>query len=149
MIAFSGGLMTYRLNRRATAALRQTEAVCELMGYIKAQIECFSLPIGDILARADRQLLSACGYGGSTAPPSLSELCLHIRWEDRESEKIFRRFCSEFGRSFRAEQVSRCAYFLSLLEDRKKTQDRELPAKKKLNSTLCLSSSLALLIFFL
>ncbi len=149
LIALSGGLTAYRLNRKASDAFHRAAALCRFLGYVKNEIECFALPISQILSRADRELLDRCGYVGKNAPQSLFELCQNIRWADGETKILMERFCSEFGRCYKDEQVQRCAYFLSGLEERKRTLERELPSRKKLNSTLCLSGSLALLIFFL
>ena len=149
LIALSGGLCAYRLNKRASDVYCRTAALCRLLTYVKNEIECFALPISQILSRADRELLLACGHVGKNAPQSLSELCGSIRWADRETRELMERFCSEFGRCYKDEQVQRCAYFLSELDERKRALEKELPSRKKLNSTLCLSGSLALLIFFL
>ncbi len=149
LLSLSGALMTYRLNRRAADKLRRAEALCELLSFIRAEVDCFSLPISEILKRADKQTLKDSGYQARCTPHTLWEVYRGIHWQDKQSEKLFHRFCTEFGRGFRDEQVSRCTYFLAQLEEHKRTLERELPSKKKLNSTLCMSGSLALLIFFL
>lgn len=149
LIALSGGLTAYSLNKKASDAFLRAEALCRLLEYVKNEIACFSLPISQILSKADIELLAQCGYVGKNAPQGLMQLCESIRWSDRETKMLMERFCSEFGRCYKDEQVQRCAYFLSALERRKQTLEGELPSRKKLNSTLCVSGSLALLIFFL
>lgn len=149
LLGLSGGMIAYELNKNATRALLQTEAFCRLLNHIRSQVECFALPIVDILSTADIELLRECGYTGKDAPTSLSKLYEGTHWRDSRTEMIIRRFSDEFGKSYRAEQVGRCSYYLSLLEERKRTAERELPAKKKLYLTLCTSASLAVLILFL
>ena len=149
LTVFGGVMLSRTLNRRMLNALRRVEAWTALLRRIKTEIECFSLPIRDILKKTDRELLLACGYAGISAPDSLSELVSSVRLADGVTEELIRRFASEFGRCYRSEQVERCAYYLSLMEDRRKSLLSELPSKKRLNSTLCIAGSLGLLILFM
>ncbi|MBQ8849429.1 MAG: hypothetical protein IJ011_03735 [Clostridia bacterium] len=149
LVAGSGVMLSLYLNRRASAALQRAEAWAALIGKIKSEVECFSLPISAILSRVDGDLLISCGYAAQRAPRTLSELIGKMRWADRETERIARGFISDFGQSYRAEQVGRCAYYLSLMEGRKEELRSELPSKRRLNSTLCLAGSLGLLILFM
>ena len=147
-VAISGVMLTVTLNRRTLTVLRQTEGWEQLFGQIKTEVECFSLPISDILARTDRSLLRHCGYVGADAPRDLSELVENTAFSDAEAGRIARRFASEFGRCYKGEQVERCAYFTSLMSNRRQRIAEELPSKRKLTTTLCIASSLGILIFF-
>ena len=149
LVAFSGIMLPHMLNRRLTLSLRQAEGWERLIGAIKTEVECFSLPISDILARADPSLLSLCGYAGRGCPKDLTKLLEQTIFSDPETEGIVRRVASEFGQCYKTEQVERCAYFLALTEARRKAIATELPAKKRLNSTLCISACLGILILFL
>lgn len=148
LVLLCGLSLARTLNGRAANALSQTEAWARLVASVKSEVECFSLPIGEILARISDGELERLGCSLRTRPRTLSELVAGTRWSDRETEMIARRFCDEFGKSLRDEQVGRCAYFISELEERKKSLASELPAKRKLNSTLCISVCLGLLILF-
>ena len=147
-VAISGVMLTVTLNRRTLTVLRQTEGWEQLLGQIKTEVECFSLPISDILARTDTSLLRLCGYTGADAPRGLLELVENTAFADAEVSRIARRFASEFGRCYKGEQVERCAYFTSLMSGRRQSIAAELPSKRKLNATLCIATSLGLLIFF-
>ena len=55
------------------ARLARAKGYLALLRHIRRQIECYSLPVGDILARAEPRLLAACGWQGG-APPDFSAL---------------------------------------------------------------------------
>lgn len=148
-VAFSGIMLSVRLNRRISTSLRHAEAWEQLLGQIKNEVECFSLPVSEILARTDPSLLSLCGYIGESAPEGLSELVENTVFTDAEICRVATRFASEFGRCYKNEQVERCAYFTALMSERRKKIAAELPSKRKLNATVCLSVSLGVLILFL
>lgn len=149
LLVGSGIMLSRSLNRHAELSLQRAEAWATLLGTIKNEIECFSLPIADILLRIDRELFLSCGYMGDTPPKTLRALADGTKWADKETRRSIYRFISEFGRSYRDEQVGRCAYYQALVEERKKALMSALPSKRRLNSTLCLSGSLCLLILFM
>ena len=149
LTVFSGVMLSVTLNRRASLALRRAEGWARLIGQIKREIECFSLPASDILARVDGELLTLCGYCGKEAPRNMGALLSGTVFCDGETMRIARSFASEFGRCYREEQVERCAYFLSLMEERRRTLASEMPSRRRLNMTLCMSGSLCALILLL
>lgn len=148
-VAVSGIMISFTLNRRISVALRRAEGWERLMLRIKGEVECFSQPICEILARTDRELLTQCGYTGARAPKSLTELVEKAMFSDAETARIAAHFASEFGRCYKREQIERCAYFTSLMVERRKKLEGELPSRRKLNITLSLAASLGALILFL
>ena len=149
LTALSGIMLSVTLNRRASLSLGRAEGWERLIGLIKREVECFSLPISDILARTDGELLALCGYTGKAVPKDLSELVAGTAFCDAETMGIAQGFAAEFGKCYRDEQVGRCAYFLSLMEERRRKLASEMPARRRLNMTLCMSGSLCALILFL
>lgn len=148
LVALSGIAVSITLGRGFASALRCAESWERLLVRIKNEIECFSLPISDILLRVEPSLLRQCGYQGKDTPRGLSELLDKTVFADRETERIITRFTSEFGRSYKNEQVGRCAYFASLMEERKRKLASELPQKRKLYATLSAAASLGMIILF-
>ena len=61
ILSVCGILLASHLNRSAERRLRETEGWIALLRFVKAQVSCFSLPMGEILARCDADLLSQCG----------------------------------------------------------------------------------------
>ena len=155
LILGTGGYIALAVNRFERRRLRVLDAYISLLYYIKGQIDCYALPVGDILSRADPTLLAAClgldqGHieadtfsclEGTDAPlPCMvEESRLYL---EPETERLLRTFSGELGHTFRAEQVSRCVYYISALtEERRKLFDT-LPARLRVSSVLCLCCSL-------
>ena len=60
-----------------------------------------------------------------------------------ESERLLTCFSRELGHTHRAEQVGRCDYYLSALEEQRGRLADSLPARTRTDSALCLSCALA------
>ena len=138
-----------RLNAKISKEENRIEKYITLLRYIRSQIDCFALPICDILGRADRELLLSCGWSGDTPPRSLEEMLGEASLEDNASQSVLLEFCRDFGKSYLDEQVRRCDHYISFLEERREAINKDLPRKKKLNSTLCISGALAVIILLI
>lgn len=157
MLRLVGGLLlmgsgvgsTLWLCGRAATALRQVEGLIALLRQIRLQVTCFSMPASAILARSDPSLLRQCGYGGEGPPGDFAELVRESRILDPSAEEIFLDFGTDFGLGYREEQGMRCEYSIERLEERRRELAAQLPSRKKLYSTLCMSGALALMILFL
>ena len=145
LLAFSGALCAYVINIRESSALAQTEGFIAFIRFVKGKIERFSMPLPQILAECSSDVYSACGYGGDI-PLCVSELLKGCRVCAGAAHKIFSQFSSEVGKGYRDEQIRVCDYYLSLLDDRRRTLSAALPNRKKRNSTLLLSGALAVAI---
>ena len=144
LLTFSGAFAARLINAAASRSLLQTEGFISFIRFTKVQIDCFSLPIGDIIALFGKGELLRCGYEKREEPTNLSAFVEAINVSDKEAYKIFCAFASEFGRGYRAEQMRACDYYLSLLEEHRKTLVLSLPSKKKRNGTVCVCAALAL-----
>ncbi len=149
ILSLSGVLCAAHLNRRAEKRVREISGWISLLRYVKVQIECFSLPMGEILARCERELLSECGFFGEIAPKSFDGLLAASSLHDEETRSIVRGFCEEFGRGYREEQTRGCDYYLSMLEGRREFLMEKLPAQKKMNATLSVCAALAIVLLLL
>ena len=149
MVAVGGGAICYFLCKKEDAALCRATAWGTLVSFIGSQVECFALPIGQVLSRADATLLRDCGYIGKKAPTDLKYRIKNSVIEDRTLRAAAEGFCSGFGRGYIDEQTARCKYYAGIFEERKRKLGAELPTKKKLYATLCISASLAVIILFL
>lgn len=148
-LTVSGAMSAYLINAAASASLSQTEGFIAFVRFARVQVDCFSLPIGEILSSFEEKELLECGYDQKTKPKNLLEMSCSLRVYDSEAYKIFCTFASEFGRGYRTEQLRACDYYISLLEERRKTLLSSLPAKKKRNGAVCVCASLALAILLL
>lgn len=137
------------LCRRASASLLQVEGFLTLIRQARLQVECFCMPVSQILSRCEPDLLRRCGYGGNDAPEDFAALWRNSRIHDPATARILWDFGNAFGRGYREEQTKSCEYCLSLLEERRQVLSEQLPIQRKLYSTLCVSGALALMILFL
>ncbi len=148
-LLLAGGYLSVFFNRMERKRLMVLDGYISLIRYIKGQIDCFAMPVEDIMATADPLLLSACmgegnahvGYG--TQPDMRVWLALpemigesHVYLEP-ESERLLKLFACELGQTYRAEQVMRCDYYIQALgEERRKLADTA-PLRVRMNSVLC------------
>ncbi len=141
-----GILLGLLLNRRAGGVLSRLEAYLELLRLAKLQVSCFSLPVGDILRRADPGLLYRCGWTAEEPPGDFSELTARCPVGDPRCDRLLLSFAEGFGRGYREEQLRECDGYIDPLEDRRAQLREGLGGRKRIHATLCVSGALALII---
>jgi len=149
ILSLCGVLFAAHLNRRAENCLGETEGWIALLRFVKGQVECFSLPMGEILARCDAEILRTCGYGATLSPKSFSGMIEASCFCDQDCERIARAFAEDFGRGYREEETRGCDYYLAQLESHKEALSKKLPLQKKRNATLSICAALALVLLLL
>ena len=70
LLTFSGAFVARMINAAASTALLQTEGFISFLRFTRVHIDCFSLPIGDIIAICEKDVLLRCGYEKREAPRS-------------------------------------------------------------------------------
>lgn len=149
MLAVSGFGSAFMMNSKLSAALKQTEALVAFIRFVRSQVECFGMPAADIIATCDPMLIEACGFSGGELPSTMSELARCLEVSDAESAALMRSFCDGFGRGYIEDQIKECEYYTELLRERRQALADALPLKRRVNSTLCISSALAAIILLL
>lgn len=150
MLFGSALLLSHTLCEQDRRRWKQVEAFLVLLRTVKNRIDCYGEPIDAILSRCDVTLLSACGYGGGQEAPDFSdflegcELCLSA-----DERQILRDFSGELGRGYRAEQVKVCEYYIARLDRVREELERELPKRRKMIRTVCLSASLGAILMLI
>ncbi len=127
-------------------ALERTCALRTVLEHVKNMIECYSLPIGQILCRVDPSVLNACGYREKKPPCDLAELIEKSEISDGETFDIFSAFAKDFGKGYRQDELLRCGAFLDRMRAREQKMYKELAKKKKVILTIAVCSALAVLI---
>ena len=146
-LVVTGGIAAaYILNSRAKRMLGVTEGMILLLRYIKTQVGCYSMPIEKILSGYDNELFSECGYAGEEKPKSLDALILGCPALEGRALQIMTEFSRSFGKNYRAEQVKLCESSIDELAGLRAELSEKLPMRRKLNSTLCLSGAMAIVI---
>ncbi len=114
----------------------------DLILYIRGQIDCYLLPIEDILSSGDRALLEACMSPSNAAdlPAILTSCEIYL---DGDAKRTLESFVREIGAGYREEQIKRCDYFISSLRAQREKIAAALPLRVRLCATLCICLALA------
>ncbi len=143
-----GWLTALMLDRALTERLSRLDAILSLLRFIRAQIDCFCLPVEEIFRRVDPELLLACG--AASRPTDFDGLTAQLDpAPDEQVMKLLRSFASQLGASYREEQLKSADYHISALTAIRDKLAGELGKRKKLNMTLCLSAAAAIVILFI
>ena len=157
LLLAAGGYVSLAVSRFERRRLGVLDGYISLIYYIKGQIDCYAMPLADILARADPTLIASClglergrppedlPTFGDTAPlPALlQESRLYLA---PESERLLTAFTGELGSTHRAEQVARCDYYIQALTDERRKLYDTLPSRLRTASTLSLCCAVCLAI---
>ncbi len=158
-LLLTGGYVSVTVSRFEHRRLQVLDGYIALIYYIKGQIDCYALPIAEILARVDPAVLSAClGQPSgkqmvappiriSPSEPPLSALVRESRlYLEPECDRLLSAFAGEFGQTFRADQVSRCDHYIGELSEHRRRLVDALPARTRVSSTLCLATAAAMVV---
>lgn len=118
------------LQERAQRA--RAEGFLALLRYIRVQIDCFSMPVGDILASADAALLAACG--AKDVPPADFGALLSLGEGDLTPEvyETLAAFDRELGTRLRDEQLRLCDRSITQLARLCEAARTDAPRREKL-----------------
>lgn len=147
ILLFAGGYVSLAITRFERRRLHVLDGYISLIYFIKGQIDCYAMPLADILASADPSVIAACLGLELTSPPPvpcpLPDMVRESRlYLEPEAERLLTTLTGELGSTYRAEQVSRCEHYLTALtEERKKLMDT-LPARLRATCTLCICCAL-------
>ncbi len=114
----------------------------DLILYIRGQIDCYLMPIGDILSGGDRALFEACMSPSNAAdlPAILDASGIYL---DGDGKRLIENFVREIGGGYREEQLKRCDFFISSLRNEREKIAAALPMRVRLCATLCICIALA------
>lgn len=129
------------MNRLDEARLKQTDAFLSFLRYARGQIDCYALCAPELFSRCDPKLLLDCGLPKEQTPTSFEEMMRLCPRTDGISWDWMRQFADDFGKQYRKEQVEECDRYIEMLESRRKLLASELPNKRKLRMTLCLTGT--------
>ncbi len=155
LLLLAGGYLSVSVSRYERRRLLVLDAYLSLIYHIKGQIDCYAMPIRDILAMADPALLSAClgsddpetaadilpallALPDSPLPALVEESRLYL---NPEAERLLASFAHELGATHRSDQVARCDYYITVLGEERRRLIEVLPARMRVGSTLCLCAA--------
>ncbi len=131
------------LNTHAKKSLCEARCLVRFLRFVRSEIECYGMPTPQILRRCPEEILESLGGSRAKTMAQLAKCCT---LSDGECRAALQGFCAEVGRGYRDEQLTLCDYYIRLCEERVAHIGGALPARKKVNSALCVACSLALVI---
>ena len=109
LLVFCGIWYPHVRARERSVALKQLNALAELVGFFRMNIEFYRMPMREILKRCDKKLTSCFGEEGDT----LLSLFHQTRWSDNDVRAIADRFANELGKGYFSEQLRLCDNILA------------------------------------
>ncbi len=149
ILLLSGAIGASALNRSLSEMRDQTDALTELVRYVRWQIECFSMPVSSIFAHAERDLLLRCGYKLDIPSIDFKSFLEELKIHDGATESALRELAMSFGNCYREEQLRACERCIEALELRRGEFAIEIPKRKKINTTLFISGALGVAIILI
>ena len=146
LIFFCGVSGACILNNRARAALDQTEGFIELVRRLRSDMDCFSKTIPAALMSCPDSVFEKCRIDLQTRRRRVEDLLLCCDIYSSELREIMEGFATRVGRGYKSEQIALCDMTLSRLDEHRIYLAGRLPAKQKINGTLCLCGALAVVI---
>lgn len=152
LLTLSGVLLALSLSRYERRQLTVLDGYLALLRDVRGQVMCFASPLADILSGVSPSVLAAClgqpprraWTSDPALPLSLPALLEAGRdYLTPESERLLTSFASEFGHTFREEQVSRCDTCIDALSAERQALAAALPNRLRMTVTLCLSLTAA------
>ena len=121
MIKLIGGVMIVAssmstasyIASREKKKIEEIEGLISLIRHIRNQIDCFSMPMGNILSSCTDILLK---LGVSEKISSLSELASKLEVTCTECERIINDFSSSIGKGYREREIKICDKAIGELE---------------------------------
>ena len=145
IIAASSVLIAISHRRFLEKKLRTLDGFISLIMYIKGQVDCYALPLYEMLMSLPPEILGNCNCPEGVE--SLDELICESRiYLDDEGIRLLEAFCFEFGSVFRTEQLRRCDFYVESLVERRKLLADEVIKSSRVGSALSICSSIGLLI---
>ena len=148
LILLAGGLTAISLVKYEKKRIRVLDGWIDLIFYIRSQIDCYLMPIGDILKSADADILKSCGVSGRC--DSIEALYQKSRFYlNEEAKRLLSSFVKEIGSSYREEQVKRCDYYAAALRNLREKQMEGLPSRLRVcvAISLCGACGIAVLLW--
>lgn len=140
LILTAGGLAAATAVRFEQKKIRILESWIDLIFHIRTQIDCYLMPLGEILEQADRALIASCMC--VLPNPNLTQIYHASQFYlGNEARRLLCAFVREIGTSYREEQVRRCDYYMSALRGLRSKARDELPARIRVTVAVCVAVS--------
>ena len=135
LLLASGTGLALGASRFARNRLLVYDGLISLLFFIKGRIDCYAMPVQEILRTMDKGILADCRCPGEI--DSIDELLLHVKpYISPETFRVLRTFGQGLGGGFRDEQIKWCDYYIELLRQERMQLEGELPVRAKTNGMI-------------
>ena len=155
LLVLVGGYLALSVSRYERRRLLVLDAYLSLIYHIKGQIDCYAMPIRDILAMMDPALLAVC-LGAEDVDMVREWLSRHLSSPESplpvlveegrlylspEAERLLASFARELGATHRNDQVARCEHYIAVLGEERHRLVETLSTRIRVGGTLCLCAA--------
>lgn len=140
LLIATGCIVSVSIYRFQKKKLFVLDAFISLLLHIKGQIDCFSLPLCEILARMPDEL---CELGDGDFLDIVEQNKIYL---DRECYRLLCCFGVEFGGLYKEEQLRRCDYYVNALTEQRRLVFDDWQARARVGGALCICSVIGILI---
>ncbi|MBE6584679.1 MAG: hypothetical protein E7649_06875 [Ruminococcaceae bacterium] len=144
-LAVASLIMAFSYRRYQWRKLDTIDGFVALIFYIKGQIDCYSRPRSEILNSLPPEIFHACNcpMGAATLEEMVEASRIYL---DDEPLRLLSTFCSEFGSTFRQEQLRRCDHYISALGEQRKIVSSLVQSRSRAGSALWICAGLGVII---
>lgn len=145
LLSASGVAVAISVNRFHKRRLATLDGLISLIFFIKGQVDCYARPVCEILTSMPPEILLHCNC--NTGVASLEEIAESCKgYLDDEPYRLILTFATEFGTTFREEQLRRCDYYIDALGERRRQLEPTVAARSRSSSAVCICASLCVAI---
>lgn len=147
VLAIAGIIMALSRRRYEWRKLQTLDGFISFLFYVKGQIDCYARPRSEIFKAMPAEIFCSCNcpQGAEGMEEMLEASKIYL---DDEPQRLLAAFASEFGSTFRDEQLRRCDYYISALGEQRRKVFGEARAKGRAGSALWICASLGIIILF-
>ena len=145
LMAVSGVIIGLSRRRYEWRKLQTIDGFMSLLFYVKGQIDCYARPRSEILQTLPAEVFCACNCpkGASTLEELVEASKIYL---DDESLRLVSAFASEFGSTFRDEQLRLCDYYISALGEQRRMLFAGVKDKGRAGSALWICAGICAII---
>ncbi|MBE7043740.1 MAG: hypothetical protein E7399_09685 [Ruminococcaceae bacterium] len=133
------------LVRRAKRRIQQTEELCNLILYIKNNIEAFMTPVQDIIASFSSRDEEISYFLGQAMQNGLFDSAANATLGiSKEGMVLFNEFACRVGKNYKDEEIRMCEYYYNELSSLLKREKEETGQRMKMYKTLPVMSAISI-----
>ena len=145
LVLASGTGLAVGAMRYERVRLQVHDALISLIFFIKGRIDCYAMPVEQIMLTMDKSILADCRCPGQVE--SIEALLPHVQsYLDPETYRVLQSFGEGLGSGFRDEQLKRCDYYMELLRQKRMQLEESLGARVRTNGVIWILCALGAVI---